>query len=388
MSSIGTPAHSATRRRSSAGGTVTVLGQRRRHRRDVEAVLGRVLRDDHRGENHRHVVARLARQELGGGSQLPEVVLAAAGQRALHAAGPTVIGRHREMPVLEHAVQRLQVLGGGLGGLDRRPTRSSRYQSARSPFSSAGRGHELPDAARLSARQRRRLERAFDQAGCRRGRAAGPRRGRSPESSAGTAPRATGLRSGIPAAVPGTARRIAGPDRWSESEYRGVVDCRSASTVSAVAGLGADDSKVSTASRASKAAGSDLVSEKPSPVASAACSRTVMRSTSRSKCSRRRAIAARAVRRLEQGVEREIELDFRALEVAYGQFFLPSLEMPVRGGDQDRNRIRCRLWNRRGSRHWRRRLWDHLDRCGTGTRRAACDQQGADELARRGGAAV
>ena len=70
------------------------------------------------------------------------------------------------------------------------------------------------------------------------------------------------------------------------------------------------------------------------------CSRTLIRSTSRSKCSRRRGSARRAVGRLEQQFERPIELHLRALEVTEGQFLLAGFKVRVGRRDQDRDRIR------------------------------------------------
>ena len=75
--------------------------------------LSRILGDDDRGENHRHVFARFARQELGGRGERPEFVAAAALDGALHAARAAVVGRHRQMPVVEHPVERLQIFGRG-----------------------------------------------------------------------------------------------------------------------------------------------------------------------------------------------------------------------------------------------------------------------------------
>ena len=47
---------------------------------EIESVLRGVLRNDHRRENHRHVLACFARQHAGSFAELPEIVLA----RILH----------------------------------------------------------------------------------------------------------------------------------------------------------------------------------------------------------------------------------------------------------------------------------------------------------------
>ena len=207
--------------------------------------------------------------------------------------------------------------------------RSSRYQSAVQPVLERGAAHELPHAARLGARQRRRLEGAFDQrdVGEIEGQPFCPEGRLDHRQVLHAARQALGQELTEPAleqldvaqhAVVGRDRNVVGgrlrgrpapPQPWRAWASRTRT--------------------VSMASSASIAAGSDLVSEKPSPVASAACSRTLMRSTRRSKCSRSRAVAARAVGRLEQRVERAVELDLGAFEVAERQLLLAGLEMAI-----------------------------------------------------------
>ena len=66
-------------------------GRRGVHRRDRQAVLDRVARDDDRREDQRNVVARLAGQVLRGRGQLPEIVPARTLDGALHASLPAVV---------------------------------------------------------------------------------------------------------------------------------------------------------------------------------------------------------------------------------------------------------------------------------------------------------
>ena len=130
--------------------------------------------------------------------------------------------------------------------------------------------------------------------------------------------------------------------------------------------FGAVDSKVSIASSASIAAGSDLVSEKPSPVASAACSRTLMRSTRRSKCSR-----SRGLPRAPSGDSSRVSSARSNSALARRRWpsassLLAGFEMLIRRRDQDRDRIRRRLWSGNWRRDRRRRLRDDLHRLAPG----------------------
>ena len=75
-------------------------------------------------------------------------------------------------------------------------------------------------------------------------------------------------------------------------------------------------------------------------------------------------IPAGAVRRFEQGIERPIELSLGAQEVADRQFLPACLEMLVRRGNQDRNRIRSWCWSGNRGRDRRGRLRDDLRRLG------------------------
>ena len=101
-----------------------------------------------------------------------------------------------------------------------------------------------------------------------------------------------------------------------------VVWLRSLATVVSVAVVGAGGSNVEIASSLSIDAGSVFFSTKPSPCASAIISCALIRSTSWSKCRRMRASDARAVRRLEQHLDGEIERRARLLEMAQCQLAL------------------------------------------------------------------
>ena len=139
-----------------------VVGQPVR-RPDLEAVQRRILGDDHGRHDHRHVLARLARQEPGAGGQPPIVARARTPYGGLHPAGAGVVRGERQVPVLvEERVQRLQIPGGG----DRRLLRIRPLVDEPRLLQTvldAGARHELPHAARPRSRQRRRLERAFDE---------------------------------------------------------------------------------------------------------------------------------------------------------------------------------------------------------------------------------
>ena len=87
------------------------------HRLERQSVLGRIARHDHRRQDQRHVVPRLARQETPARAECPEIRMARPIHGALHAAPAAVVGRQRQMPVAELVVQELQVLGGGARGL-------------------------------------------------------------------------------------------------------------------------------------------------------------------------------------------------------------------------------------------------------------------------------
>ena len=130
---------------------------------EVEAVLRGIAGDHDRRENHRHVLARFARQDPRFFRELPEIGDAGLPHRSLQPAGAAVVRRQRQIPVaLEQLVERRQVLRGGerrffgIGALVDVPIVAEPVLRRRSL-------HELPDALRFHARERVRLEGAFDQ---------------------------------------------------------------------------------------------------------------------------------------------------------------------------------------------------------------------------------
>ena len=164
MTSTGVDVHSAMRRKSTGPATVTLstvdadLGSG-----TVKPVLSRVSGDDDCGQDHRHVFPRLTRQVAWVGRQRPEVVAAVALHRTLHAAGPAVVRRQRQVPVaVEHPAERLEVLCRGprglvgIGPLVHVPVVLQAVFARR-------RAHELPDALGACPRQRVGLECAFNQ---------------------------------------------------------------------------------------------------------------------------------------------------------------------------------------------------------------------------------
>ena len=100
----------------------------------------------------RHVQVRITRSQAGA------LVFV---DRALHAAFAPVVGRQRQMPVAEHAVQLLQVVQCRAGGCQHvAAVVAKRVLLEFEVF--AGSRHELPHAGRLGARYRLRIEGAFD----------------------------------------------------------------------------------------------------------------------------------------------------------------------------------------------------------------------------------
>ena len=109
-----------------------------RRRLDVHAVLRRIAGDDHRRENQRHVVARLARQIPPAGAQAPEVLdPAGALDGALHPPRPAVV----RAPAPGASRRTCRRASSGTCAAARvafsGSARSSMYQSCFRPFSSA-----------------------------------------------------------------------------------------------------------------------------------------------------------------------------------------------------------------------------------------------------------
>ena len=127
----------------------------------LEAVLGGGLGHDDGGVDHGDVVLRLPLEAAGAG-QLPEVVHALAVEAAPHLSFARVVRGEREVPVLEHVVERAQVLRGGAGGLLRAAPLVDPPVLLQAE-SLAGGGHELPNALGLRPRERAGLEGALDE---------------------------------------------------------------------------------------------------------------------------------------------------------------------------------------------------------------------------------
>ncbi len=85
---------------------------------DVETEAPRILRDERRRENERHVVACLA-PKTAARRELPEVARARALETLQNSALTRVVCGHREVPVPEHLVQVAEIGRGGARGLHR-----------------------------------------------------------------------------------------------------------------------------------------------------------------------------------------------------------------------------------------------------------------------------
>jgi hypothetical protein len=137
----------------------TVVGDRL-FRLEPEAVLPRLSRDHRRRQDRGHVVLRFSPYVSGSGDA-PEVFLAASSQGATDLALAGVVGRHRQVPVSEVAIQLLQV--------GRRRSRRLLRIAALvdpvvdlQPVHPGGPRHELVDARRSCAGVGARLVGALD----------------------------------------------------------------------------------------------------------------------------------------------------------------------------------------------------------------------------------
>ena len=157
--------HSATRRRSTGRGSVDLSNACGGFGLEVEAVLRRVPRDDDRREDHRHVVARLARQDAWlRRSSVQKLSTLRGLDRALHA-GP---GRRCRRPAPDASRRRRSC--SACGGTSRRrpspfpdPTARRCTSRWRRPFSRPVPRMNCQTPLALRARQRVRLEGALDQ---------------------------------------------------------------------------------------------------------------------------------------------------------------------------------------------------------------------------------
>ena len=95
------------------------LGLGRQQRLDIiEPVFDGIFRDEYRRKNHRDVIACLARQRNRDVSvRLQKSSRPLLLDRPPDAAGTAVVGRHRQVPVVEGAIERLEIFGGCQGGL-------------------------------------------------------------------------------------------------------------------------------------------------------------------------------------------------------------------------------------------------------------------------------
>ncbi len=346
-------------------------------------VLGRILRDDHRRQDHRDVIAGLARQELLAGRELPEIGLAAARDGAAHAAGSAVVGRHREVPVFEDPVQRLEVLGGGLRGLLRVGALVEIPVGLQAVLERRA-AHELPHAARLRARQRRRLERAFDQRDVRQVQRQpfGPERGLDHRQVLRAARQTLGQEFAQPAleqldvaqhAVVGRDRNVVargfevrlhrlGRGGLRRAGFEGLdleqrIDRRR---------LGLDLGKAVAGGQRRLLEHRDAIDQAVEVLAQPR-------------------VSAGAARRFEQRIEGEVELDPGAHEVAQPQLLLAQREMVVGRRDQNRDRIRSCLRNSGGQHNRRRRVRGRLGDLAARAGCASCNQPGIRTRGRRGG---
>ena len=277
------------------------------------------------------------------------------------------------MPVFEHPVQRLEVLGRGLcrlgrvGALVEIPVRAQ-------PVFERGAVHELPDAARLRLRQSRRLERAFDQ-----------RDVREVERQTLGAERRLNHGQVLHAPRQAFGQELAQPalEQLDVAEYAVVGRDRNVVRRELQVGLHRLGRGRLRRARFECLDGQQRID------------RGRFRLGLREPVARRErrlfedadaidepievlaqpGIPAGAVRRLEQGIERPIEFSLGAQEVADREFLAACLEMPVRRRDQDRNRIRSRFWSWNRGRNRRGRLRDDLRGLGAWSGCATRDQQ-------------